>query len=77
MYGPILSHSVIEYIDSGDKEFTTALRYFLTIFAINLFTTIAQTFLFYYFGVLGFNLSNTLSLLVFNKALKHPLVTEK
>ena len=35
------------------------------------------SYLFFYFGVLGFNLSNTLSLLVFNKALKHPLITEK
>lgn len=34
-------------------------------------------FLFFYFGVLGFNLSNTLSLMVFNKSLKHPLITEK
>lgn len=55
----------------------TAFRYFLALFFINLFIAIAQTFLYYYFAILGFSLSNTLSLMIFNKALKHPLVTEK
>lgn len=42
-----------------------------------LVSSIVQTFLWYYFAVLGYNLANTLSLLIYNKALKHPLVSEK
>jgi len=75
MYQPILSHDVIEYISSDNKTIKTGLIYFFTIFSINLFLSIVQTFIWYYFGVLGFNLSNTLSLLIYEKALKHPLIT--
>ena len=31
----------------------------------------------YDFTVLGFNLSNTLSMMIYNKTLKHPIITEK
>lgn len=44
---------------------------------VTLLMALDTSFLFFYFGVLGFNLSNTLSLMVFNKSLKHPLITEK
>lgn len=44
---------------------------------ITLLMAVDTSYLFFYFGVLGFNLSNTLSLLVYNKSLKHPLITEK
>jgi hypothetical protein len=42
---------------------------------VTLLMALDTSYLFFYFGVLGFNLSNTLSLLVYNKALKHPLIT--
>lgn len=51
--------------------------YFFGIFGVTLFLALVTSYLFFYFGVLGFNLSNILSLLVFNKALKHPLISEK
>lgn len=75
MYQPILSHDVIDYISSDDRTLKTGLLYFFAIFFINLFLAVVQTFIWYYFGVLGFNLSNTLSLLIYEKALKHPLIT--
>lgn len=75
MYQPILSHDVIDYIAEGDRTTGTGLAYFFAIFGISLFLAISQTFMFYYFGILGYNLSNTLSLLIYNKALKHPLIT--
>lgn len=46
-------------------------------FGLNLFMSILQTFMWYYFAILGYNLSNTMSLLIFDKALKHPLISEK
>lgn len=54
-----------------------SLLYFCSIFLLTLLMALDTSYLFFYFGVLGFNLSNTLSLLVYNKALKHPLITEK
>lgn len=77
MYQPILSHDLIDYIGKAEHSLKTGLIYFFAIFSISLLLAISQTFLWYYFGVLGFNLSNTLSLLIFQKALKHPLITEK
>lgn len=75
MYMPILSHDVIDYIAEGDRTVGKGLAYFFAIFGIALFLSITQTFFFYYFGILGYNLSNTFSLLIYNKALKHPLIT--
>lgn len=46
-------------------------------FGLNLFMSILQTFMWYFFAILGYNLSNTMSLLIFDKALKHPLISEK
>lgn len=54
-----------------------SILYFFSIFTVTLLMALDTSFLFFYFGVLGFNLSNTLSLLVYNKALKHPLLTQK
>jgi hypothetical protein len=77
MYSPILSHDVIKYIAEGEKTAGTSILYFFSIFAVTLFMALDTSYLFFSFGVLGFNLSNTLSLLIYNKALKHPLLTEK
>lgn len=77
MYSPILSHDIIGYISKGQKSIGMSLLYFFAIFMITLLMALDTSYLFYYFGVLGFNLSNTLSLLVYNKALKHPLITQK
>lgn len=52
-----------------------SVTYFVGIFMLTLLLALDTSYLFFYFGVLGFNLSNTLSLLVYNKALKHPLIT--
>lgn len=54
-----------------------SVTYFVGIFMLTLLLALDTSYLFFYFGVLGFNLSNTLSLLVYNKALKHPLITQK
>ena len=51
--------------------------YFFVMFGLNLFMSILQTFMWYFFAILGYNLSNTMSLLIFDKALKHPLISEK
>lgn len=77
MYSPILSHDVIDYISQDNKTTATSLVYFGSIFMVTLLMALDTSYLFFYFGVLGFNLSNTLSLLVYNKALKYPLITEK
>ncbi len=49
--------------------------YFIAIFSVTCFLVISQTSMWYYFAILGYNLSNTLSLIIYNKALKHPLIT--
>lgn len=54
-----------------------SILYFFAIFMVTLLMALNTSYLFYYFGVLGFNLSNTLSLLIYNKSLRHPLITQK
>lgn len=75
MYKPILSHDIIEYLATGETSVESGIFYFLLVLGVNLFIAITQTFIWYYFAILGYNLSNTLSLLIYNKSLKHPLVT--
>jgi hypothetical protein len=78
MYQPILSHDIIAYI-GGEEERTirTNTLYFLGMFALSIANTISQVYMWYCFGFMGFSLSNTLSLLIYSKAMKHPLITEK
>lgn len=77
MYTPILTHDIISYISDKDRVFETSLYFFLTILSIKFIMCLSQSFLYYYFTVLGFNISNTLSLMIYKKALDHPLITEK
>lgn len=44
---------------------------------ITLGKAIMQSHLYYHFAVFGFNLSNTLSLLIYEKSLKYPALCEK
>ena len=49
----------------------------LGISGISLVKALLQSHLYYKFAVLGFNLSNTLSLIIYDKALKYPALCEK
>ena len=77
MYSPILTHNIIAFISQKDRSMQLGICYFLQIFFLKIMMTLSQTFLYYYFAILGFNLSNTLSLLIYDKALRHPLITGK
>lgn len=77
MYQPILMNQIMSYARDEEKTFTQSLLYFLGILVTSFVVSVAVSHIFYNFAVFGFNLSNTLSLMLYNKALKHPLITEK
>lgn len=75
LYNPILSHNIIEYITEGNQSVGTSLIYFFTVLVLGILMVIVEANTWNWLAVLGYNLSNTLSLLIYNKALKHPLLT--
>jgi hypothetical protein len=78
MYQPILSHDIIEYIGNEKaKSMKKNIIYFSSIFGVAIISTIAQVHLWYRFSFMGYSISNTLSLIIYKKAMKHPLITEK
>ena len=77
MYQPILMNQIMSYVKSENKDLNMGLLFFATVFATNFLTAISDSHMCYHFSLLGFNLSNALSLLIYEKSLKHPLLTEK
>lgn len=77
MYSPILMNNMMDYINSKNKAVSQSVLFFFAIFMTNFILSVSSSHIFFRFAIFGYNLSNTLSLLLFNKALKHPLLTEK
>lgn len=75
LYNPILSHDIIEYVTEGRQSIGTSLTYFFTLLTLGILMVIIEANTWNWLAVLAYNLSNTLSLLIYSKALKHPLLT--
>lgn len=74
MTAPVLTHLIINFvkISPQNRNWNEGIYIVLGIFFTNLGKAILQSHLFYRFAVFGFNLSNTLSLLIYEKSLKYP-----
>lgn len=74
MAAPVLTHRIISYIKRPieERSYEEGIILVVGITCIAVFKALLQSHLYYKFAVLGFNLSNTLSLLIFAKALKYP-----
>lgn len=74
MTAPVLTHMIIGYIKKPveEREAKEGALLVTGITLLALAKALLQSHLYYRFAVLGFNLSNTLSLLVFAKALRYP-----
>jgi ABC-type bacteriocin/lantibiotic exporter with double-glycine peptidase domain len=79
MAAPVLTHMIIGYIKLPyeERSLQEGILLVVGITGIALAKALLQSHLYYKFAVLGFNLSNTLSLLVFAKALRYPALCEK
>lgn len=80
MYAPIITDQIITYIEdapSNERSTSQGLSLFVGVLLLTLFKMIAQSHVYYNFGILGYNLSNTLSLLLYEKSLKHPVLCLK
>jgi ABC-type multidrug transport system fused ATPase/permease subunit len=79
MTAPILTHKIIAYIkqDTSERNTNEGAWLIVGITLIALGKAIFQSHLYYRFAIFGFNLSNTLSLLIFQKSLKYPALCEK
>lgn len=79
MAAPVLTHLIITYIKkpSQERSLDQGIVLVIGISGISLLKALLQSHLYYKFAVLGFNLSNTLSLIIYDKALKYPALCEK
>ena len=77
MLQPILMKWIMDYISNGEKTNEQNGLYFCSVFLIRVVLAIILPHFYYKICTLGFNLTNTLSLMIYNKATKHPLLTEK
>lgn len=79
MAAPVLTHLIITYIKKPlqERSLDQGIVLVIGISGISLLKALLQSHLYYKFAVLGFNLSNTLSLIIYDKALKYPALCEK
>jgi hypothetical protein len=79
MYAPVITDQIINYIeeDSSSRELQKGIALFIGVILLTFFKILSQSHVFYKFGIIGFNLSNTLSLLLYEKSLKHPVLCLK
>lgn len=79
MYSPVITDQIIGFIEEGStkREVGKGVGLFIGVFMLAFFKLIAQSHVFYNFGILGYNLSNTLSLLLYQKSLRHPVLCLK
>ena len=74
---PILTSKIISYIASNNKTLSMGIFYTSIVLLVKFVENLALSSLFYRMGLLGFNLSNNISLCIFNKALKFPTLCNK
>jgi hypothetical protein len=79
MTGPVLTHMIITFVKKApeDRSWDEGIWITVGIVLITLGKAVLQSHLYYQFAVFGFNLSNTLSLLIYEKSLKYPALCEK
>ena len=79
MYAPVITDQIINYIeeDSSSRELQKGVTLFIGVILLTFFKILSQCHVLYKFGIIGFNLSNTLSLLLYEKSLKHPVLCLK
>lgn len=67
MYAPIMTDQIISYVekDNETRQNSEGISLFIGVLLLSFLKLIAQSHVFYNFGILGFNLSNTLSLLIY------------
>ena len=65
------------YAKEEEKTTQQSLFLFFLCFFAGLFVSFSVAHISYIFGLFGFNLSNALTLLIYNKSLKHPLLASK
>ena len=77
MYYPILMNQIMDYAKEEDKTTEKSFLLFFLCFFTGLIVSFSVAHISYIFGLFGFNLSNALTLLIYNKSLKHPLLASK
>ena len=79
MYTPILTSQIMEFVkdNPSERDLLIAILFFSAVFIVTFFRTVSENQLYYNFGVFGYNLSNSLSLLIYSKALRYPVLCEK
>lgn len=74
---PNVTKMVISYVEGDNKELKMGVLLLASILVLKFIQNLAESHLFYHFTVLGYNVTNGLSLCVFNKALKYPTLCSK
>lgn len=75
---PVVTDMIIKYVENKTAEtenIETGLIYFFSLLFSLLLNAIILSQLFYQFNTLGYIVRNCLSLMIYEKALNHPLIT--
>jgi hypothetical protein len=74
---PIITKMVIIYVQSDDKSLSQGIQLIGLILLLKAIRNLAQTHMWFNFSILGFNLCNSLTLCIYDKALKYPTLCSK
>lgn len=74
---PNLTKLAIGYIESDNKQISTGLLLLFSVLFLKFTQNLVESHLFMHFTLFGYNVSNSLSLCVFGKALRYPTLCSK
>jgi len=72
MTAPALTHRIISFVKLDDRTTSEGAWLIFLLVLVTIGKAMVQTHLYYQFAVIGFNLSNTISLLLYRKTLRYP-----
>jgi|JI6StandDraft_1071083.scaffolds.fasta_scaffold233198_1 ABC-type bacteriocin/lantibiotic exporter with double-glycine peptidase domain len=74
---PNITKLVISYVEGNNKDLEKGILLLAIILLLKFSQNLAESHLFYHFALLGYNVSNGLSMCIFSKALKYPTLSSK
>jgi ATP-binding cassette subfamily C (CFTR/MRP) protein 1 len=74
---PNITKMVIAYVQSNDKSFSQGIQLIGLVLSLKAIKNLAESHMWYNFNILGYNLSNTFKLCIYDKALKYPTLCSK
>jgi ABC-type bacteriocin/lantibiotic exporter with double-glycine peptidase domain len=74
---PYVTQIIIAYISSGKKELSKGIMYISGILVLKFVQNVAESRMYYNLSIIGYNLCNTISVCIFEKASRYPTLCSK